>query len=383
MVPRESIDTLRTIESPVRRTSAMSPAIICASLLDQLLKSTSPLTVESLARGLGLTVSDLHHELDRLESAGCQIQRHPQNGVKLLRSGLGTWVDYLHWVDDIDLSGVTRDKRVIEVYQRTSSTQDAARRLILAYGRSAHDAVVIAHEQTAGRGRLGRTWLAPAGSGVTFSVVRYIAHPSQDSSSHNQAVNQLTLATAVAVADVIAAVIHPDAVQIKWPNDILVDGKKIAGILVETFEIPQAVAAEKRLTNGLQPISRVAVIGIGINVALTSQQIPDPELQPRVTSLAMFGHSVDELTIISGVIRELRRIWDEADLNSLLVRWRQHWQWPIGGRGRFMHDGTIIEGQILDLDPQQGLIVSTHDGLIVHLPATATTVMDESSTAHV
>jgi len=120
----------------------------------------------------------------------------------------------------------------------TTSTNDHAR--ALAAAGAPHGTVVSAAEQTAGRGRQGRTWSAPPGRALLVSVV--LRDPS----------TLLPLAAALAVADIAG-----DEARIKWPNDVLVDGRKIAGILAEG-----------------RPQDGWAVLGIGLNVALRIEELP-------------------------------------------------------------------------------------------------------------
>jgi biotin-[acetyl-CoA-carboxylase] ligase BirA-like protein len=125
--------------------------------------------------------------------------------------------------------------------RRTDSTNVRARELAAAG--APHGTVVTATEQTAGRGRQGRVWVAPAGRALLCSVV--IRDPPR----------LLPLATGVAVADSVEAVIGgPGRTAVKWPNDIWLDGRKVAGILVEG-----------------RPQEGWAVIGIGLNVALRGE----------------------------------------------------------------------------------------------------------------
>jgi BirA family biotin operon repressor/biotin-[acetyl-CoA-carboxylase] ligase len=122
--------------------------------------------------------------------------------------------------------------------RRTGSTNDRAR--ALASGGAPHGTLVTAAEQTAGRGRQGRTWSAPAGTALLMSLVLRGELPL------------LPLAAGVAVAEVLGP-----AARLKWPNDVLVDGRKVAGILVEA-----------------RPGEGWSVLGIGINVAVAVGDLP-------------------------------------------------------------------------------------------------------------
>ena len=141
-------------------------------------------------------------------------------------------------------------------YRRTGSTNERAREL--AWSGAPHGTLVTAAEQTAGRGRQGRTWTAPASSAILASLV--LRDPPR----------LLPLAAGVAVAEVIG----PQA-RVKWPNDVLVNGRKLAGILAEG-----------------RPQERWAVLGIGLNVAVSEDEFP-PELRDRAGTLGLERDDVE------------------------------------------------------------------------------------------
>jgi BirA family biotin operon repressor/biotin-[acetyl-CoA-carboxylase] ligase len=137
----------------------------------------------------------------------------------------------------------------------TTSTNDHARELAAAG--APHGTLVTAHAQSAGRGRQGRNWSAPPGTALLLSLVLRDAPPL------------LPLLAAVAVAEVCG-----ESAEIKWPNDVLIDGRKVAGILAEG-----------------RPQEGWAVLGIGLNVALRVEDLP-PELHATATTL---GRDPDQL----------------------------------------------------------------------------------------
>ncbi len=203
--------------------------------------------------------------------------------------------------------------------RRTDSTNERARELA---GRGAvHGTLVTAAEQTAGRGRQGRTWSAPARRALLCSLV--LRDPPR----------LLPLAAGVAVAQTCSA----DA-QLKWPNDVLIDGRKVAGILVEG-----------------RPQERWAVLGIGLNVAVRPGDFP-PELRERAGSLGLDPREVEPT--LEQLLSVLER-WLEAPepevleavrardaLRDRLVRWR---------------DG---EGRGAGVDDDGRLLVETDGGQI-------------------
>jgi len=193
----------------------------------------------------------------------------------------------------------------------TDSTNTRAREL--AARGAPHGSLVTAAEQTSGRGRQGRTWIAPAGRALLCSLV--IREPPR----------LLPLIAGVAVAEVVGR-----GAWLKWPNDVLLDGRKVAGILVE----------------GL-PQERWAVLGIGLNVALRESDLP-AELRDRAASMELEPGAIEPT--LTGLLRALER-WIQSPPPAVLdavracdalfgrpVRW-------AGGEGRA--DGIDDEGRLL------------------------------------
>ena len=325
---------------------ARNDPVIDVGLLRLLLAARGePTAVAALAQAGGVDEPAVRAELDRLRRAGCRLDVHPTHGVRLIEAGLATWRDCL------EAQGPA--ERRVAVYQRTASTQQAARQLARAHGRAADAAVGVAEHQTAGRGRLGRAWVTPAGTAVTFSRVRRL-EPGDTS-----AIERLTFASAVAVAEAIEPMLAGRAiVSLKWPNDVCVGTRKLAGILVETVAHDDSI--------------RAAIIGVGVNVSLTPEHVP-AELAGRVTSLAMLGARVDRLAVLLAVDAALDAALHRRPLDELLEQWRYrcnmlHQQVTLEAGGR------IVQGQVVDLDPHAGLILRSVTGELMHLPSATTSV---------
>lgn len=167
-------------------------------------------------------------------------------------------------------------------YRRTGSTNERAREL--AAGGAPHGTVVTAGEQTAGRGRQGRTWVAPPDSSVLMSVVLRGFR------------ELLPLAAAVAVCEAL-----PVPARVKWPNDVWVGGRKVAGILVEG-----------------RPQEDWTVLGIGINVS--ASEFP-AELRDAATSLRLAGSNISNEEVLGRLLVSLDR-WLECSAAEVLAAWR-------------------------------------------------------------
>lgn len=208
--------------------------------------------------------------------------------------------------------------------------------------------LVVADHQTAGRGRLDRDWETPPGTALTFSAV-------VDPHLADEDWPLLPLATALAVAEGVrrAAAVDP---QVKWPNDLLLDDGKVAGILLERVPGPSGTP---------RPL---AVIGIGINVGMTREQLP----VPTATSLAIAGAVVDRTTVLREVARALATTLDElsADPKALLERYRT--ACSTIGRQVEVHlpDGSVLRGRAEDVDDRGRLVVdgrAVGAGDVVHV----------------
>ena len=145
----------------------------------------------------------------------------------------------------------------------------------------------------------------------------------------------------------------------------MIDNRKLAGILVETFAVPSL------------PDKVAAAIGVGINVDIDPGQLPadPPGLADRLISLSAVRNApVDRLLVLSEAIGCMDDALSQTDVGPLLETWRRRCpllsQWV-----RLRSDGVTIQGQVIDLDPSAGLIVRTDTGTVVHLPAATTTIL--------
>jgi len=206
----------------------------------------------------------------------------------------------------------------------TTSTNDRAR--ALAAAGAPHGTLVTAGEQTAGRGRQGRTWSAPPGSTLLLSLV--LREPPE----------LLPLRAAVAVAETAGA-----GAAIKWPNDVLLGGRKVAGILAEG-----------------RPQEGWTVLGIGLNVALRVEDLP-PELHATAGTL---GLGPDDLEPVLGRLLDALERALALDPTSLLDAYRA--RDALAGREVAWADGR---GRATGIDDEGRLVVELDDGTRVALGA--------------
>jgi BirA family biotin operon repressor/biotin-[acetyl-CoA-carboxylase] ligase len=195
--------------------------------------------------------------------------------------------------------------------------------------------IVLADHQTAGRGRLDRHWETPPGSALTFSAVVDPGLPDQDWPL-------LPLATALAVAEGVrrSTGLEP---TLKWPNDLLLAGGKVAGILLERVSAP----------TGKRPL---AVIGVGINVGMARDELP----VPTATSLAIAGADADRTAVFGEVVRALQSTLAALadDPQALLARYRRACSTLGQDVEVTLPDGEVLAGRAEDVDARGRLVVA-------------------------
>lgn len=216
-------------------------------------------------------------------------------------------------------------------HRTTDSTNERAKELAL--GGAPHGTLVTADEQTAGRGRQGRQWVAPPGKALLMSVVLRHLGGAQ---AH------LPLAAAVATCEASELSTPPVHCTIKWPNDVWIDGRKLAGILVEG-----------------RPQEGWAVLGIGLNVATPEDEFPE-ELRGIATSLAVAAGR--EPPLIDDVLDHLlaaleARLADSPD--AIVGEWRER-DALLGEAVRWQGG----EGTATGIDESGALIVETPAGRV-------------------
>ncbi len=232
-------------------------------------------------------------------------------------------------------------KTDLHYYREVGSTNDVARALALAG--CPEGTLVVAESQTAGRGRLGRKWQSPKG-GLYFSLVlRPTFSPSL--------APRITLLAGVAVCRAISSVARVDG-AIKWPNDILIHGKKVAGILTETE------AKEGSL--------RHAIVGVGINVNTDTSSLP-PELLETAGSIS--GETQETVSIeglLAASLMEMEELWGQFlchGFGPIREAWRSL-SATLGRPACFRITGREIAGLALDIDQAPALLIRDQHGVI-------------------
>ncbi len=290
-----------------------------------------------LSQKLGVSRAAIWARIEELRKLGYEIEASPHLGYRLASSP-----DALHADDLLARLGVTDVMgRHIQVFQETTSTNDIIEKL--ARDGVREGAVVFAESQTRGRGRLGRRWMSPPGKGLWFSLLlRPAMRPQQTT--------QLTVAAATALARAIRleADVKPD---IKWPNDILINRRKVAGILTElSAELDQV---------------KYIVLGIGVDVNLATGEFPS-ELRSVATSLRAEtgGQLISRPALAVTILRELDREYARlraGEFAAIADDWESQCT-TIGQNVIIRMGDRQIRGRAESLSPEGALLVRTEHG---------------------
>jgi len=318
-----------------------------ARLLAALRASSVHLPATDLAGHLHAPLALVESRLAELRHAGFEIEERPGLGFRLIAAP-----DRLIADDLLARLGPCPLIREIVVFEETDSTNELAMRR----GRqgAAGGLVVFAEHQTAGRGRFGRHWASASHRGLWFSILLRPALPMA-------LWPRLTTWAAVALADAVEeAVGLPTA--IKWPNDLHVAGKKVAGILAES---------------GTDQVGEpFAVVGVGVNVNHEAADFPT-ELSAKATSLRLAtGRLLDRAALATAILQSLdSRSGQLSDDFAALIAATKRRSFLLGRWIQVQSGITRLEGRALELDADGHLVLQTADGALHRLTAGEVTVV--------
>ena len=225
--------------------------------------------------------------------------------------------------------------------QTTSSTQDVARAEAERGGPVG--TAVLAEEQTAGRGRLGRAWVSPAGKNIYVTLVMRPPAPK---------LRVLSIVSPLAIAEALEGI--GLAPRLKWPNDVLVGGRKIAGILIETELSGDAV--------------KYALVGIGLNVNFDVGAVP--EIADIATSVRReLGRDASREELLAALLNAFEARYEQALEGDAVFRaWRSRLE-TLGRRVRATLGQRVEEGVAEDVDAEGNLLVRRDDGSLAVVEA--------------
>ena len=305
-------------------------APVWVKLLVQLRKRRArPVLPDTIARALDITPTVLRREITLLTQRGHEIVADKRGRLTLSAEGP---------LSAQELQSSVRGHlvcRSIQVHRELASTQDAIRKE--AGGTDVGGVVVFAERQRRGRGRFGRTWLSAAGENLLFSILLRFPHVEASPSV-------VTVTASVALCECLFGWMNLPA-QIRWPNDILLAGRKVAGILVE-----------RTRPRGRPP---AYIVGIGLNVNSA------PKLETATSIRDITGSAVDRTPLASELLRRLQdwyQLVDDGHDDEVAEHWRRHSS-TLGRRITLMSRRRRFSGRVLDMSPAEGLTIQLDNSL--------------------
>ncbi len=307
-----------------------------AKILSALRENPDGVSGAQLAEQLEISRAAIWSRIEQLRQVGYEIEAGPHFGYRLVSSP-----DALHADDLLARLGKTKIiGRDIRVFKETTSTNDVIEKL--ARDGVKEGVVVFAESQTKGRGRLGRKWISPAHKGLWFSI---LLRPNLNP----QETTQLTVASATALRRAIISETNLRP-EIKWPNDILVGGKKVAGILTE-------------LSAELDRVKHIT-LGIGVDVNVDASELP-PEVRKIATSLKIeSGEKILRAELATKILRELDKDYAKicaGKFSEVADEWEGGCA-TIGKNVTVQMGDRKICGRAESLDDDGALLVRTEHG---------------------
>ena len=294
---------------------------------------------EKMSEEFNMTRSGIWKYINMLKEDGYDIESVSRKGYRIVSSP-----DLLTYEEIEEYLRTDFIGRNIQHFPSIDSTNKRAKEIAL---EKKEGTLIIAEEQLAGKGRLGRDWISPKGKGIWMSIVlKPRVEPME--------VAKVTLLGAAAVHKALEKM--NVASKIKWPNDILIGDKKICGILTE-------MNCELNMIN-------YVVIGIGINVNLDDEEIPE-DLKDKATSIKINkGAEIDRKLLVSHILNEFEKLYipfkDKGDGKEAIAICRNN-SALIGKEVRVIRGEGVKLGKALDINGDGELVVEFGNGVIENI----------------
>ncbi|RJX27051.1 MAG: biotin--[acetyl-CoA-carboxylase] ligase [Dethiobacter sp.] len=309
----------------------------------KLLKDRSPsyLSGEEMAQLLNVSRTSIWKNIHSLQSDGYRIKGSPRLGYRL--AGIPDLLFPAEIAGELQTKIIASSPEIIHHYRQIDSTNSALK--TLAEKGAPEGTIVIAEEQTGGRGRMGRSWSSPFSKGIWLSILLKPPLAPQDTPL-------FTLLAAAAVVKGILVNLPDLPVGIKWPNDLLINNRKVCGILTE-------LKAEADLLHYL-------VIGIGLNVNSKEEDFP-AELRNTATSLYLENNKeeVSRQKLASSILQEMDNSYLDYLNNGpgmVISAWKKY-NITLGKDVTIKTVQGSFSGKAADLDSDGALIVEEEKGI--------------------
>lgn len=292
------------------------------------------LSGQELAERLGVTRAAVWKAVNVLKKEGYHIQAVNNRGYCLTEDNDVLSAEGIR----LNLNEAYKNNEILVCKCVDSTNQEVKRR---ALDGARQGLVVLAEEQTAGKGRRGRSFYSPPGAGIYMSA---LFRPTTERAKD---VVLITTAASVAVCRAIRNVLGEEP-EIKWVNDVYLRGKKICGILTEAVSDFESGRID------------TVVVGIGINYHISEEDVPE-ELRDIVGSVCTGESSIPRNTLVAAVVNELFDLYDGLSEKGFMEDYRR-WSNVLGKEVRFSSGEGWEYGFAVDIDEDGGLVVRKEDG---------------------
>jgi len=287
---------------------------------------------EDLSKTLGISRTAIWKHIETLREEGYDIAASPHLGYKLISVPDRLTEIELKWQLNTDIIG-----KKIYSYKEIDSTNDAASKL--ASSGEKEGSVVIAEYQTKGRGRLGRKWVSPKGKGAYLSIIlRPDILPRE--------ISVITLLSSLAIAKAIREALDLPSF-IKWPNDVLIEGRKICGILTEL--------------NGEQDKINFVIIGVGININTKKELLPEGASSLSIEK----GKDISRVDFTKTLFKSFDRyykIFNEGKISEIIREYKELSS-VLNTDIQVNSHNQLVTGHAIDIDEEGALILRMDSGL--------------------
>lgn len=293
---------------------------------------------ETLSQTLNVSRTAVWKQVQNLSTEGYIIESSPKKGYRISNP-----VDLLS-PEEVKPGLLTEvfGQDNYFYYRQTDSTNKRAR--ALANDGYPEGTVIVAEEQTDGRGRRGRSWYSPSNQGIYMSIILRPAFPLRQ-------ISRLSLLAGVASAEALKDELGLQP-SIKWPNDILINGRKITGILSEAVTDMDSI--------------EYIVLGIGININNLPQEFPEDFRTPPTSVLAENGQPGSRVKLLRKLLLSLERQYNflEDDNFTPILEKARRLSMTLGQKVYFDEGSEVISGEAIDLDDKGYLLVRDYKGTI-------------------
>ena len=306
-------------------------------VLEILERATGPLSGEAISNEMGMTRSAVWKHINELRMMGYDISSSQKEGYRLTRTSSKLLPYEIHKKLGTRVIG-----KKIRYLENTPSTIWVGKQLTTEGDiEKLHGMVIVAEEQTGGVGRMGRAWVSPSG-GIWITIVLKPHMPVDH-------IFMITMAGSIAVARAIRKECDIGAL-IKWPNDVFIGNKKVAGLLLE-------LSAEADVVH-----HALLSIGIDVNVPISNFS---PELRDRITSIsAEMGHEVDRASLLARILKEFESrflLVEGGEYDTIIREWKSL-SCTLENRVQIRTLKNSFEGDAVDIDEFGALIIRKENG---------------------